>query len=95
MTRESEPVMGEALRLFVFLFPFVPGPRTAGMEGERVDGRGTGGMVGGREGGRKEGRGIPSMVAKRMMGYRGSREERRGEERRGAEGEEGGKPRMG
>lgn len=77
MTRESEPVMGEALRLFVFLFLFVPGP-------ERVGRRG---LEGAREAASKEERGIPSMVAKRMMGYRGSREVRRGEEGRGVGGE--------
>lgn len=74
MTRESEPVMGEALRLFVFLFPFLGPERWAPRGPGRWNGEGRA-----RRGetewwgwdSRVGKRGIPSMVAKRMMGYRG------------------------
>lgn len=66
--RETEPVMGEALRLFVFLFSLL--------------GSLTGGGGGGRGRRSRKKRGIPSMVAKRMMGYR-ERKRRPAKEQRG------------
>lgn len=76
MTREkTEPVMGEALRFFVFLYR-ISGP---GVEG---------GEKGGGERKRLvEKKGIPSMVANGMMGQRESRRRRADAGRREPRGE--------